>query len=230
METYGVLIPAYQAADAVGSVVAQCLARGCVAGVIVVDDGSTDDTALHAERAGAHVVRHAANRGKGAALLTGFAEASARHWDAVITLDADGQHDPASVPDFIARHADTGADIVIGTRRRRGTDMPLLRRLSNKVSSLVVSRIAGARVLDSQSGYRLISRRAWESITLTTQRYDLESELLIRAGWRGFRIEHVPIMTRYGDEVSHFRPWTDTARMARMFWTLYIREREHSDD
>jgi len=231
MALYGVIIPAYEAEAVVGDVVRCAIDAGnavlgsaAFGGVIVVDDGSTDGTARAAERAGACVIRHAANRGKGAALLTGFREASARAWDAAITIDADGQHDPSSIRDLIAVHRATAADILIGTRTRAGSGMPLPRRLSNRLASAVVSHLARTRVADSQSGYRLIARRVWESVPLVGERYDLESELLVKAGRRGFRILPVPIETRYGSERSHFHPWRDTARLVRLYWRLFPRD------
>ena len=221
METYGVVVPAYQAAAGVGEVVRACALQKGIAGVIVVDDGSTDGTAIAAEAAGAKVIRHERNRGKGAALVTAFGAASESGWSAAVTIDADGQHDPAEIPGLIACHEQTGADIVIGTRRREGTDMPWQRRTSNRMSSLVVSRLCGQQVLDSQSGYRLITRAVWERLTFTRMRYDMESELLIKAGRAGFRIAHAPIRTHYGDESSHFRPLRDTWRMVRLFLTMH---------
>jgi len=232
MSTYGVVIPAFQAAETLGELIRRCgvyLYRE-VSGIVVVDDGSTDKTGEVARASGAHVIAHPVNRGKGAALLTGFAEATARRWDAAITLDADGQHDPRSIPGFIAEHQRTGADIIVGTRARSGSRMPLPRRVSNRLSSAVVSWLAGVRIEDSQSGYRLIARRVWESIPLCGQRYDLESELLIKAGRRGYRIVPFPIETLYGDETSFFHPLRDTARMIRLFWRLFLHDTEHPDD
>ena len=218
----GVIIPAYEVASAVADVIRSCLGHPCLQGVIVIDDGSMDETAAVAARAGAEVIRHERNMGKGAALMTGFAAASERGWESAVTIDSDGQHDPAFIPDLVACHQETGAEIVIGTRPKAGTDMPLQRRLSNHMSSLLVTRLSGQTVIDSQSGYRLISRRVWETITFTRTRYDMESELLIKAGRAGFRIGHAYIRTQYGDERSHFRPLTDTYRMARLFLSLYL--------
>jgi glycosyltransferase involved in cell wall biosynthesis len=218
---YGVLIPAYEADKTVACVVTRCLAASGVSGVIVVDDGSHDNTFVRAERAGAICLRHEVNQGKGAALCTGFSEASQRGWDAAITIDADGQHDPAAIPSFLEEHARAGPGIVVGTRKREA-GMPFQRRLSNRLSSAVVSRLAGVHVADSQSGYRLIAREVWESVPISASRYDMESELLVRAARRGFIISSVPIPTVYGNETSHFHPFRDTARMMRVFWRLFL--------
>lgn len=219
--TVGVVVPAYQAADSIHDVVRKCQRLADIVGVIVVDDGSSDGTGDVACNEGAIVVRHDVNRGKGAALVSGFAEASRRSWDAVITIDADGQHDPRFIPAFIQCHATTGADVIVGARRREDSPMPLPRRLSNAMSSAVVSRLANARITDSQSGYRLVSRRVWETLRFKRTRYDMESELLIKAGRAGYRIAEIPITTVYGVEQSHFRALRDTFRMAKVFVSLW---------
>lgn len=220
LAVFGVLIPAYEAEVSVAPLVRACLQAPGIAGVIVVDDGSHDETCAQAQEAGAVCLRHPENRGKGAALRTGFGEASRLGWDGVITVDADGQHDPAALPRFLHEHNRSGAQIIIGTRKREG-GMPLARRMSNRLSSLVVTRLAGVPVPDSQSGYRLIAREVWESVPISADRYDMESELVIRAARRGFVISSVPIPTVYGDETSHFRGFRDTARMVRVFWRLW---------
>jgi len=207
------VVPAFREAGRVADVV-----RGVRKHVpcLVVDDGSADGTAQAAEAAGADVVRHNVNRGKGAALKTGFGYAEEHGYDGVITLDADGQHDPASIPAFLAA-ADQGADIVVG--RRQGWaehGMPWIRRATNRVTSAVVSRLGRCRVADSQCGYRYISVRAWSAARPETSSYDAESEILIRAGRLGFRITEVPVRTIYGDQVSKIRPARDTLRFVRL--------------
>jgi len=220
MSRFGIAIPAYRAAESVGQVVATCRDVVPDVPIVVVDDGSNDGTGDAARDAGARLLVHEVNRGKGAALLTAFAEASRQGWDAAITVDADGQHDPRSIASFIELYDREPADVIVGTRPREG-DMPLQRRFSNATSSMVVSYLARARVRDSQSGYRLVSRRVWESLAFTRMRYDFESELLIKAGRAGMTISEVPIETVYGDEQSHFRPFADTWRMARVFLSLW---------
>jgi glycosyltransferase involved in cell wall biosynthesis len=220
-KTVGVVIPAYQAADSICDVIRQCKRLPDFVGVIVVDDGSSDGTGDVARNEGAIVIAHERNRGKGAALVSGFTEASRRGWDAVITIDADGQHDPRFLPAFVQRHIATGADVIVGARQREDSPMPLPRRLSNAISSAIVSRLANARITDSQSGYRLIARRIWETLRFERTRYDMESELLIKAGRAGYRIAEIPITTVYGREQSHFRAFRDTFRMAKVFVSLW---------
>jgi len=207
------VVPAFHEAGRVANVV-----RGVRDHVpcLVVDDGSNDGTAEAAEAAGAEVICHDVNRGKGAALKTGFAFAEAHGYDGVVTLDADGQHDPASMPAFLAA-AEQGAEIVVGRREgwaERG--MPWIRRATNGITSVVVSRLGRCRVADSQCGYRYISVKAWSAARPETSNYDAESEILIRAGRMGFRIAEVPVRTIYGDQVSKIRPVCDTLRFVRL--------------
>jgi len=220
MPKVGILIPAYEAGRTVAAVVAACRGIAGSSDIVVIDDGSTDDTLQNAKNAGAICIRHPENRGKGAALCTGFSEASKLGWDAAITIDADGQHDPAAIPSFLEEYHRCGAGIIVGTRRRTG-GMPVVRRASNWLSSSVVSWLAGQRVPDSQSGYRLIAREVWETVPLSTNRYDMESEMLVRAARQGFVLCSVPIPTVYADETSHFHPFRDTARVVRVLWRLW---------
>ena len=207
------VIPAYREAGRIGSVVRQVVAHlPC----LVVDDGSGDGTAEEAERAGASVVRHPRNLGKGAALRTGLAWAREHGYDGVITLDADGQHDPVHLPEFVAA-AERGADIVVGRRTDwRAGGMPWIRRLTNRFTSAVVGRLARARVGDSQCGFRYMSIKAWTAAEPETTSYDAESEILIRAGRLGLRITEAPIATIYGKEESKIRPARETWRFFRL--------------
>ncbi len=219
------LIPCKNLEHVVGEVVRQVLGLGLGLDVLVIDDGSTDGTACAARNAGAAVVAHPENLGKGAALKTGFRYALEHGYDAVITMDGDGQHDPASIPSFIDTFETTGADMVVGSRMDDVGDMPGLRVWTNRTTSRVVSCLARTHIPDSQSGYRMIGARLLRSIAgdLVTDRYDMESEILIRAGRRGFRIESTPIRSIYTDEVSHINPVVDTLRFLglvgrSLFW------------
>jgi len=214
------LVPAYHEAQRVGDVV-----RGVTAHLpcLVVDDGSGDGTAEAAEQAGATVVRHERNAGKGAALRTGFLWARQQGYDGVVTLDADGQHDPAAIPQFAAA-ADAGADIVIGARQDWSAHgMPWIRRMTNAVTSAVISRMARCRITDSQSGYRYVSVASYFAASPETTSFDAESELLIRAGRLGLRIGEVPIPTIYGTERSKINPLPETVRFIRLFLRYAVR-------
>jgi len=204
------LIPAYQAAATLGEVLLGLQALAEPPEVLVVDDGSRDATALVARQHGARVLSFAANRGKGHALLAGFA-ALRDDFDGVVTLDADGQHPPECLPAFVAA-AREGAELVLG-RRARTPDMPLMRRVANGASSVWATTIAGQRISDSQCGYRLHSRRLLKGTPITPGRYEVETELAVRAARLGFRVVEVEIPTLYGAERSQIRMLRDVPRI-----------------
>ena len=192
------LVPAYQAAAHLGEVLLGLAALPEPPHVLVVDDGSRDATAEVARQHGVQVHSFAANRGKGHALLAGFD--LLRDFDAVVTLDADGQHPPACLPAFVTA-AEAGADLVLGTREIT-PDMPPARRFANRFSSAWCSWIAGQPILDSQCGYRLYRRDVLARTPVQASRYEVETEMAVRAARLGFTIAHVPIPTVYGDETS----------------------------
>jgi glycosyltransferase involved in cell wall biosynthesis len=216
------LVPAYQAEAHLAEVIAGLRALPAPPHVLVVDDGSHDRTAAVAREAGADdVIVFPQNRGKGHALVAGFE--ALRQWDAVITLDADGQHPPHCVPAFIAAAA-AGADLVLGTRATTGS-MPPLRRFANGFSSTWCSLIAGQRIGDSQCGYRLYSRAVIAGTPVQASRYEVETELVVRAARLGFRLAEVPIPTVYGDETSHLSPTRDVPRIVGMMLRLSFEPR-----
>jgi glycosyltransferase involved in cell wall biosynthesis len=224
------LIPAHDEAPGIGRVVAAARVH---LPVLVVDDGSTDDTAAIAERAGARVVRQAPNRGKGAALRTGFRAAIDDGAQAVVTLDGDGQHDPTEIPAFVAaferreqarreqarreqgRHEQAGraggrdmtelAELVVGRRDFR--HMPAVRRLSNWLGTVALSAAVGRWIDDNQSGYRLVGRRLMAAMLDSRESgFAFEVEMIAICLREGWPIEWLPIRTIYGDERSHIRP------------------------
>ena len=177
--------------------------------VVVVDDGSADDTAAQAEAAGATVLRQAPNAGKGAALRAGFRFALDSGFEAVVTLDADGQHDPKDIPRFLEAYTAQAAarpGLIIG--RRRFAEMPLARRLSNVVGGVVLSAAVGRWIPDNQSGFRLVGRTLMrEMLESVESGFEFEVEMIAR--WIALRrpIRWVPIRTIYLGETSHIRPW-----------------------
>jgi glycosyltransferase involved in cell wall biosynthesis len=212
------LIPAYQAAAQLGDVL---LGLGALANppeVLVVDDGSRDGTADVARTFGVRVHSFAANRGKGAALLAGFGLLADR--DAVVTLDADGQHPPASFPAFVSA-AEAGADLVLGARERT-PDMPASRRFANAFSSAWTSAIAGQRITDSQCGYRLYRSAVLARTPVTPGRFEFETEIAVRAARLGFRVAEVAIPTVYGEEKSQIRTFRDVPRIVGALARLSI--------
>jgi glycosyltransferase involved in cell wall biosynthesis len=218
-----VVIPCKNVEATIGPLVTRIRRVDAALDVLVVDDGSTDGTGRAALEAGATVLRHETNRGKGAALRTGFDHAVARGYEALITMDGDLQHDPAAIPAFLTALEAGAGDIVIGTRMRAVGEMPRIRIWTNRTTSRVVSRLAGQRVPDSQSGYRIMKTSVVKDLPLVTSRYDTESEILIRAARRGARIASIPIESIYGSGVSHINPVIDTLRFLRLvvrslFW------------
>ncbi len=205
-----VLIPSYNEERAIGGIVRTL--RGRDFPVYVVDDGSTDRTAEIASGEGAVVVRHKTNKGKGASLREGFAHILKRGYEAVIVMDGDDQHEVDDINAFIAVLQQTNSDIVIGNRMNDTGRMPHDRRATNRFMSGLISMIAGQDVPDTQCGFRLIKTPVIAAITLTSSNYEIESEMIIKAARRGFRIASVPIKTVYRDEKSKINPFIDTLR------------------
>jgi glycosyltransferase involved in cell wall biosynthesis len=208
------LVPAWNEATRIGPIVE--VTRAYLP-VLVVDDGSCDDTSAVAESNGAKVVGHSQHRGKGVALMTGFAWALEQGYEAILTLDADGQHNPADIPKFLAAYEDDAGDLIIG--QRDFGKMPFLRSLVSPFSSWLLSVALETRIYDNQSGYRLYSRRLLETLELTTTGFELEVEVIVQAVCKGIRIGWVDIETIYGiDKVSYFHPIKDAFRFLQMAW------------
>jgi len=219
------LIPAWNEAARIGPVVE---ATRAYLPVLVVDDGSDDDTSAVAQAAGATIVRHSQNRGKGVALMTGFAWALERGCEAVLTLDADGQHDPADIPGFLAAYDAGAGDLIVG--RRDFSQMPFPRFFVNPFGSWLLSLALGTRIYDNQCGYRLYSRRLLEMLDLTTTGFELEVEVIIQAVCQGIRIGWVDVHTIYDTgKVSYFHPLKDTARFLGMVWRARCRRISGTD-
>jgi glycosyltransferase involved in cell wall biosynthesis len=196
------LIPAHDEGPRIGNVVRAAAAH---LPVLVIDDGSSDATAAEAEAAGATVLSQHPNQGKGAALRAGFARAIADGALAVVTLDGDGQHDPAELPRFLAAERQRPAELIVG--RRDFGRMPLVRRLSNAAGTVLLSAAVGRWIPDNQSGYRLIGRRLMASMLESHEDgFAFEVEMIAVCLREGWPIRWVPISTIYGDERSHIRP------------------------
>ena len=211
------LIPALDAEDTVGEVAAGALRH--LGEVVVVDDGSADGTAAAARRAGAHVISHGRNLGKGAALSTGFKYALEKGCEAVVTLDADGQHDPDEIPKLLEA-AEGGAGIEIGSRLWDRERIPKARYYTNMVGVGAISWRAKNKLADSQSGFRFYKADVLRGMKLTGTGFEAETELLIRAGRRGFKIASVQARAVYSEEIlrkSHFRTVADTYRICMTF-------------
>lgn len=207
------LIPGYNEAPRIGRVVR---AAGEFLPVIVVDDGSSDETAMAARTAGATVIVQHPNQGKGAALRTGFRRALDDGAEAILTLDADGQHDPAEIPDLLAAWStDPRPDLVIG--RRNFAEMPAVRRLSNVLGGRAFSWAVGRPIPDNQSGYRLVSRRLAEATLASVEAgFAFEVEQITTCIRLGGLIAWVPIRTIYAGAPSHIRPLDHLREFSRI--------------
>ena len=201
------LVPAHDEAPRVGRVVEGAVRH---VPVLVVDDGSSDATAELAEGAGATVIRQSPNQGKGAALRSGFAAALEAGAQAVITVDGDGQHDPAEIPAFLGEHArgviaGEPAELIIGARSFRR--MPPMRRAANWLGTVTLSAALGRWIADNQSGYRLVGRRLMEAmLDSREQGFSFEVEMIAVCLREGWPIGWIPVRTIYADERSHIRP------------------------
>jgi glycosyltransferase involved in cell wall biosynthesis len=208
------IIPAYLEEKHVGDVVRRTLKQ--LANVVVVDDGSNDRTADEARGAGADVIVHEQNRGKGESIKSGF-----RYWlehgsTYVVILDADGQHLPEEIERFLAAAASGVGELLIGTRMNDVREMPAVRRMVNRYMSRKISRACGQEIPDTQCGFRMVHRSIIPNLLGGTERFDYETEMLILASRAGCRIASVPISTVYSDEVSSIHPVRDTLRFFKL--------------
>ena len=193
------LIPAFNEENNVGTVVESALKY--VDKVVVVDDGSSDNTGAVAKRSGAFVIRNEVNKGKAGAMYAGFDYTQKIGVDTVIILDADGQHDPSEIPNFIMKIKE-GFDIVVGARQFNTKVMPKIRIFANSFSSRLTSIVCRTKILDSQSGYRAIRTEVLKKIRFDSQRYQIETEMLVKAAKCGFKITFIPIKTIYRKEAK----------------------------
>lgn len=225
MRRYCAIIPAYQSEATIGSLVGAVRSQGLP--VAVIDDGSQDRTAVLAAAHGAVVLRHARNAGKGCALRTGFAYALREGFDSVLTMDADGQHNPADIPALLRAAEEDPEALVVGDRMHTPTGMPRVRWGANLFASVMVSTVSGCRIPDSQSGFRIVPRSVLERASLRSCRYEMETELLLAAAHAGVRVVSVPVSSVYDSHASHVRWWRD---VPRFFWTVGRHLHNRSDD
>ena len=209
------VIPAYNEEKHIGDVVRRT--RQKLDDVLVVDDGSADKTAARAREAGAEAIVHEINRGKGETIKTGLRHWLDRQFDFVIILDADGQHRPEEIERFVT--AGLSADepkLILGTRMNDVSSMPLIRRIVNHWMSERISAVCGQEIPDTQCGFRMLHRQLIPELLGGSARFDYETEMLIIASRKGFRIASVPISTVYSDEVSSIHPVRDTIRFFKL--------------
>lgn len=218
-----VVIPAFREAARIGAVVRGVCAQGLT--VVVVDDGSSDATAVEAETAGAQVLRHEVNRGKGAALYTAYAWAREHGYTAVVTMDGDGQHDPADIPALLTAARATGAAVVVGNRLSDTAVMPPVRRRTNHLMSWLLGCVMRQRVPDTQCGFRYYRLDVLPACPPDSARFAAESEVLLDLAARGVQIASAPVRTIYRDEKSKINPVVDTLRFLGMMLRRFARKK-----
>ena len=208
------LIPAYREAMAIADVVQRTIPH--VDLVLVVDDGSPDDTAWLARKAGAEVIVHSVNQGKGAAMKTGMKTLTERGFDYIMLLDGDGQHAPEEIARFTAVARSGAAHVVLGNRFENVKGMPIVRRFVNSLMSRIISNACGVRIPDTQCGFRLIRSSLVTYIMGSSDHFDFETEMLLLASRAGFSIQSVPVSTIYGAEKTKIRPVQDTIKFIKL--------------
>lgn len=209
-----VIIPSYNVAKTIGRIVQELRKQGL--DVLVVDDGSRDSTSEAADKSGAIVLKNQVNRGKGAALRRGLQYAADKGYDALITMDGDGQHSPEDVINFLKAQAEhPEADIIIGSRMQRPGGMPLPRLLTNRIMSTFISWLCRQHIPDSQNGFRLIKRQSLQAMKLKSSRFEIESEIILEAARTGAKIISIPICPIYKGHPSSISPLLDTLRFIR---------------
>ena len=193
---------------------------------MVIDDGSKDNTSNVAAENGAQVFLQIPNQGKGAALKRGFKEALQWDCDFSITLDADGQHDVMEVPKFISLYENENTDLIIGYRDF--SRMPILRRIANSLGARAFSWALGKKILDNQSGFRLLSKRLMEKVLECEETgFEFEVEVIVICRKSNYSIGCVPIKTIYGDEKSHIQPLKHVINFLRVVLETKKRMKTH---
>ena len=212
------LIPAYNEQEYIAEVI---LSTTKYLPVLVLDDGSTDDTAAIAASTGARVISQSPNRGKGTALQRGLSVCYQEGYQAVLTLDGDGQHDPEEIPKFLESYRNKQAQLIIGQRDYR--QMPLRRRIPNTLGKLLLSWAAGQSIPDNQSGYRLIDRSIIPILLDHSEEggFEFEVDMILLAIKHNLEMKWIPIKTIYRDEHSYIRPLRHLINYLRMTKKAY---------
>lgn len=219
MINYEVLIPAFNAQSTIGQLIKQIRELKCRQPELIrlVDDGSSDSTALIAKNLGIDIISIESNSGKGFALKTGFrAFLETGSAEYLLCMDADLQHPVVSIPDFLKTVSENSKNIVIGNRKKNLSAMPFLRVLSNNITSFILTRITDQKISDSQCGFRLIHRDVLKKIELRENGFQLESEFIIEAAKKGIAIHFIEIPTIYNHRPSHINHVADTWRFIRL--------------
>ncbi|MDX9702584.1 MAG: glycosyltransferase family 2 protein [Candidatus Auribacterota bacterium] len=216
--SYYVLVPAYNVEKYLRDLIKRIKLH--THNILVIEDGSKDNTLKIIKEMNIEHIAHPVNKGKGASLNDGFAYLAEKNIDYVLTMDSDGQHAPEDIPNFIAGALKSRADIILGNRMDNPTGMPIIRYLTNRFTSWIITRMCGQKISDSQCGFRLISKKVLKSVAVESNNYDAESEIIIKAARVGYRISEVQVRTIYGLEKSTISPFRDTIRFFRLIYRL----------
>jgi glycosyltransferase involved in cell wall biosynthesis len=216
-----ILIPAFNAAGNLEELISRIKKTVSAAEILVINDGSTDETEAIAKKMDAIVLTNKQNRGKGYSLKRGFYYAIAGKYNHLITIDADLQHRPEEIEFFLERFGNN--HISVGTRRIGVGRMPVSRWLSNNLTSLIVSVFGGKLIRDSQSGFRMFNVETLKKMKAESNRFDFESELLLQAGLLNISIVEVPISTIYNKGKSSMNHLFDTGRFIRQIWKRILK-------
>jgi len=217
-----IIIPTHNEARTIGHIVGALDKKGFR--VVVVDDGSGDNTIVEANKFGAEVIAYSKNVGKGRSVREGLEYALENNCEAAITMDGDGQHSIDDIDKFIDEYKKSGADLILGNRLHNPRKMPFVRRCTNFIMSFIISLLIIERIEDSQCGYRLISRKGIEKMNLITTKYEIESEMLMEAKRRGLKMSSVNINSIYEGETSQINPFLDTFRFIKFIINEYTRK------
>lgn len=220
MQKIWIVIPARNESQKIGEVIDKIKQEG-YQDIIVVDDGSTDNTGEVARKSGAQILRHSLNRGAGAATFTGMKAALLKGADVIVTLDADGQHAPEDVQNLIQPILDDKADAVIGSRLIQRKDMPWIRRVFNYIGNFVTWMLFGLWVSDSQSGFKAFSKKAAAQIEIKTSGYEFCSEMIREINVKRLRYAEVPIQTHYTE--YSMQKGQSFSNGVKTFWKLVLR-------
>jgi glycosyltransferase involved in cell wall biosynthesis len=221
-----VIIPTYNEFRAIADLINQISKLGLE--VVIIDDGSTDDTVKAAIACGAKVLVNPKNMGKGASLIKGYNFAIQQGYDAVISMDGDGQHSADDLLAFIEKAKRSQSALIVGNRMGATKGMPLLRIMTNFLMSKFISLIVKQRIPDTQCGFRLAKKELLNRIDLSTSKYETESEVLIKAGHLGFKIESIPVKTIYSGQKSQIDPFIDSLRFIRFMVLEFTRSSKHA--
>ena len=220
------IIPTFNESRAIADLINRIIKLGLE--VIIIDDGSTDDTVKIASSCGAKVLKNAKNMGKGASLIKGYNFALAGGFDAVISMDGDGQHSPLDLPAFIQKAQSSKSGLIVGNRMGKTKGMPALRIMTNNLMSKFISLIIKQHIPDTQCGFRLVKKELLMKLDLSTSKYETESEVLIKAAHLGFKIESIPVETIYSGQKSQINPLVDSLRFLRFMILEFMRRPKHA--